>query len=379
MGSVPREQTAVQPIADVDVHEGLRSFLELKPYLAPEWHMYLNRDSVARLPVKHAYANPSNGTSLEVVNADGTSDDWYPERVRERLLDAFGITCAILVGVVPEALTAMPQGKFAAAAASAYNDWLIDTWLSADDRYKGSVGVAAQEPRLAAREIDRVGGHPGMLQVNLPIAPPMVPWGHELFHPIWEAAERNHLPVCFHVGTPTGTAGAPTASGWPATYMELRSGFAGHFQSALVSLVCNGVFEKYPGLKVVLLEGGFSWAPSLMWRLDQSWRDARREVPWLKRRPSEYIREHVRFGTQPMEEPDDPRHLLQVIDMMGSEDMLMFSTDYPHWDYDTPAAAIPSVIGPELKRKILWENARDLYRLAEPAPSATAGATGQGG
>jgi len=361
---------ARQPIADVDVHEGLRSFAELRPYLAPEWHMYLNRDSLGRLPAKHAYANPGNGTSLELVHADGTSDDWYPDRVRAQLLDRYGIACAVLVGVVPEALTAMPQSKFAAAAASAYNDWLIDTWLRADERFKGAVGVAAQEPLLAAREIDRVGGHPGMLQVNLPVAPPMLPWGHEFFHPIWEAAVRNRLPVSFHVGTPTGTMGEPTASGWPATYMELRSGFPGHFQNAVISLVCNGVFERFPDLKVVLLEGGFSWAPSLMWRLDQSWRDARREVPWLKRRPSEYIREHVRFGTQPMEEPDDPRQLLQVIDMLGSEDLLMFSTDYPHWDYDTPQAAIPSVFGPALRRKILWENARDFYGLPEPVPVA---------
>jgi len=209
-----------------------------------------------------------------------------------------------------------------------------------------------------------------MLQVNLPVAPPMLPWGHEFFHPIWEAAVRNRLPVSFHVGTPTGVMGEPTASGWPATYMELRSGFPGHFQNAVISLVCNGVFERFPELRVVLLEGGFSWAPSLMWRLDQSWRDARREVPWLKRRPSEYIREHVRFGTQPMEEPDDPRQLLQVIDMLGSEDLLMFSTDYPHWDYDTPQAAIPSVFGPALRRKILWENARDFYGLPEPVPVA---------
>jgi predicted TIM-barrel fold metal-dependent hydrolase len=365
-----------QPIADCDVHEGLRSFGELRPYLPAEWRMYLNRDSLGRLPAKHVYANPSNGTSLELVHADGTSDDWYPDRMREQLLDRFGITVAMLVGVVPAALTAMPQSKFAAAAASAYNDWLIDVWLSADPRFRGSVGVAAQEPLLAAREIDRVGGHPSMVQVNLPASPPLVPWGHEMFHPIWEAAVRNDLRVSFHVGTPTGIMGTPVASGWPATYMELRSGFPHHFQAGLLSMVCAGVFERFPDLRIVHLEGGFSWVPGLMWRLDQSWRDVRREVPWLKRRPSDTIREHVRFGTQPMEEPDDPRHLLQLIDMMGSEDLLMFSTDYPHWDFDAPQAAIPAAVGPALRRKILWENARDFYGLPEPAGQPAAALPG---
>jgi predicted TIM-barrel fold metal-dependent hydrolase len=356
-----------EPVADCDVHEGLRSFADLRPYLPEQWHMYLTRDSLGRLPARHAYANPTNGTSLELVHADATSDDWYPERIREQLLDRFGITYAMLVGVVPGALSGMPQSRFAAAAASAYNDWQIEVWLAHDGRFRGSVGVAAQEPVLAAREIDRVGGHPSMVQVNLPVTPPLAPWGHDLFHPIWEAAVRNRLRVSFHVGTPVGVQGAPWASGWPATYMELRSGFAGHFQTALISLVCGGVFERFPDLRVAFLEGGFAWVPSLMWRLDQSWRDVRREVPWLKRRPSDYVREHFRFGTQPMEEPDDPRHLLQVIDMMGSEDLLMFSTDYPHWDFDTPEAAIPAGLGRGLRRKILWENARDFYGLPEPA------------
>jgi predicted TIM-barrel fold metal-dependent hydrolase len=362
-------------IADVDVHEGLRSFADLKPYLADEWHMYLNRDSMGRMPAKHAYLNPTNGTSMELVHPDGTSDDWYPERMREQLIDGMGISIAFLVGVVPGALTGMPQTKFAAAAATAYNDWLIDKWLSFDDRFKGSVGVAAQEPLLAAREVDRVGGHPSMVQVNLPITPPLVPWGHEMFHPIWEAAVRNNLRVSFHVGTPTGVQGMPWASGWPATYMELRSGFLQHFQSAMISMVCNGVFEKYPELRVVQLEGGFSWVPSVMWKMDQSWRDVRREVPWLKRRPSDYVRDHFRFGTQPFEEPDNPAHLLQIIDMLGSDEMLMFSTDYPHWDFDAPGPALPPSLPASLRQKILWDNARDFYGLADPLPSVQPSAT----
>ena len=139
------------------------------------------------------------------------------------------------------------------------------------------------------------------------------------------------------------------------------------FQSGLISLVCNGVFEKFPELKIVLLEGGFSWVPGMMWKLDQSWAALRREVPWLKRPPSEYIREHIRFGTQPMEEPPDPKHLLSIIDMLGSDKLLMFATDFPHWDFDAPAHALPAALPAELRRKILWENAREFYGFPEPA------------
>ena len=364
----PRHEAA-QPIADVDVHEGMRSITELKPYLPTEWHMYFNRDSLGRLPPKYPILHPHGGTRLDVIHPDGSSDDMFPDRVREQLLEAHGITAAMLVGTYVHQFTAMPQGKFAAALATAYNDWLIATWLSVDTRFKGSVAVAAQEPELAAREIDRVGDHPSMVQVNLPMPSPQLPWGDERYYPIWDAAVRHDLRVAFHVSPPAGLFGPPSAHGWPTSYMELRCIYPLAFQAGLASLVCNGVFEKYPRLRVVLLEGGFSWVPGMMWKLDQSWAALRREVPWLKRPPSEYVRENVRFGTQPIEEPPDPKQLLQIIDMLGSDEMLMFATDYPHWDFDAPEFALPKGLPEGMRKKILWENARDFYGFPEPAVS----------
>jgi predicted TIM-barrel fold metal-dependent hydrolase len=111
-----------------------------------------------------------------------------------------------------------------------------------------------------------------------------------------------------------------------------------------------------------MMEGGFGWLPSVMWRLDKDWKGMRHEVPWVDRRPSEYIREHFHFTTQPIEEPEDPRHLQQIVDMIGSEKFFLFATDYPHWDFDAPDRALQH-IKKELRPKILYENARDLYRL----------------
>lgn len=355
-----------QPIADCDVHEGMQSITELKPYLPEEWHMYFNRDSLGRLPAKHPYMHPQGGTRLDLIHGDQTSDDMFPERVRTQLLDAYGIEAAMLVGTYVHQFTAMPQKRFAAALASGYNDWLIERWLALDTRFKGSVAVAAQEPLLAAEEIDRVGGHPSMVQVNLPMPSPQLPWGDERYHPIWEAAVRNKLRVAMHVSPPAGLFGASSVNGWATSYLELRCQYVLQFQSGLMSLVCNGVFERFPDLKVVLLEGGFSWVPGLMWKLDQSWSALRREVPWLRRPPSDYIREQVRFGTQPMEEPPNPKQLIQLIEMLGNDEMLMFATDYPHWDFDEPLHAIPHSLPPDLRRRIFWDNARDFYGFTEP-------------
>ena len=135
------------------------------------------------------------------------------------------------------------------------------------------------------------------------------------------------------------------------------------FEGQVISLVCEGVFVRFPELRVVLIEGGFAWLPALMWRLDKNYRGLRDEVPWLKKLPSEYILEHFRVTTQPMEEPPNSQHLLQILDMIGSDDFLMFSTDYPHWDFDAPNRSIPQIIKGELRERIMWKNATHFYPL----------------
>ena len=135
------------------------------------------------------------------------------------------------------------------------------------------------------------------------------------------------------------------------------------FQSQLLSLIAEGVFDQFPALRVALIEGGWTWLPSLMWRFDKQWKGLRREIPWVRRPPSEYIREHVRLTLQPLDAPPDPAQLLQVVEQLGSDKLLMFSTDYPHWHFDTPEEALPAGLPDGLQRKILSENARGFYRL----------------
>jgi predicted TIM-barrel fold metal-dependent hydrolase len=116
-------------------------------------------------------------------------------------------------------------------------------------------------------------------------------------------------------------------------------------------------------LRVVLTECGVAWAAALTWSLDSAWELMRSEHPRLQRPPSEYIREHVWFTTQPIEEPDDPQHLLWAIEHARLADRLLFATDYPHWDFDSPKQALPRALGPSLRRAILCDNALSLYGL----------------
>jgi predicted TIM-barrel fold metal-dependent hydrolase len=83
----------------------------------------------------------------------------------------------------------------------------------------------------------------------------------------------------------------------------------------------------------------------------------------LERLPSEQLREHFWFSTQPIEEPDDPEHLAFAFDALGMTDRIMFSTDYPHWDFDAPGQTLPRSIDKPVKEKILAGNACRLYGL----------------
>jgi predicted TIM-barrel fold metal-dependent hydrolase len=140
--------------------------------------------------------------------------------------------------------------------------------------------------------------------------------------------------------------------------------------SEAVSLIFNGVFDKYPELKVILIEGGFSYVPHLMWHADQQYKELRHETPWVRRLPSQIIRDQIRFATQPIEEFTGEQ-LTTLIGQMESDELVCFSTDYPHWDFDSPLEALPPDLGDDLKSKIYYENARAIYQRL-PAHAAVA-------
>ena len=103
--------------------------------------------------------------------------------------------------------------------------------------------------------------------------------------------------------------------------------------------------------------------PSLMWRIDKEWKGLRSNTPWVKRPPSDYIRDHIRLTVQPVDAPPAPVYLEQIIDQLESDTILMFATDYPHWDFDAPDRALPPVVKGDLKRRILAANAAAFYGL----------------
>jgi len=307
--------------------------------------------------------------SYPPANPLSARDDWRSangragvelERVQRDCLDAFGsrfAICNVLYGG-----QAAYNDDLAAALCAATNDWLAAEWLAKDDRLRGSILLPWEDPELAVTEIERLAGDRRFVQATV-LCMGEKPLGKRQYWPIWAALERHGLPLCVHAGSTYRHP--PTTLGYGSFFFEDYVAQAQTFGAQVASFVTEGVFEKFPGLTVVLAESGFTWLPSFMWRLDKTWRALRSEVPWVTRTPFETVRQHIRLTLQPIDAPDAGPMLERVIDQMGSDEMLLFSTDYPHHQFDGDAAMPPTV--PEtLRRKILIDNPMATYpRLQE--------------
>jgi predicted TIM-barrel fold metal-dependent hydrolase len=342
-------------VVDCDVHAVVPAIETLFPWLGDHWRE-VAATTQFRGPTDTAYP-PSAATSLrpDLAGADGVAESVAD--VRARALDPWQAETAILVCAY--ATEAVKNPDAAAALSRAVNAWVAEAWLAQEPRLRGSIVVPALDPNAAAAEVEHWAGDPRFVQVLLPVRS-LAPYGNRLWWPLLDAVARHDLVLALHAGGATGNP--PTSVGWPTTYIEEYVDMASAFQAQLMSLVAEGAFSRHPGLRVLCAEGGFAWLPSLMWRFDRLWRGLRREIPWTQQPPSAYLREHVRVTTQPFDGPADAAGFGRLLDQIGSADMLCFSTDYPHWQYDSPAEALPPV-DDETLRGILGENARTLYRL----------------
>lgn len=340
-------------LIDSDVHMYVPSVDVLLPYLDEHWRAYI-RETSFNGPIDTSYLAGA-ATSMEPkLRGAGLS----LATVRERVLEGGNADIAILT--CSYAVESVRNPYAAAALASAVNDWQTDEWLAEEPRLRGSVVVASQYPDLAAQEIDRVGGNPGFVQVQLPVRSEAL-YGNRRYYPIFEAALRHDLAIGIHYGGNPGNP--PTAAGWPSFYIEEYTGMAHVFQSQLISLVTEGVFDKYPELRVALVESGVSWLPGMLWRLDKEWKGLRREVPWVRELPSEYVRQHVRMTTWPFDLPADGARAGELVEQIGSDEMLMFASDFPHWHDDAPVDGFFDQLDAGVTQKIKRDNAAAFYRL----------------
>jgi uncharacterized protein len=344
-------------LVDCDVHaQPLPSMLT--PYMSMRWTRHLERYGRRTPMITEWYPRVRNGGMRLDAWPGKPGHIWGsdPEFLRAQLLDEWGVDYAVLE--VLSGQDGYDEAGFAAEWNHAINEWLVEEWLAFDQRLVAALAVPHEYPDLAVAEIERMAGDERFVQVLLPSSA-QDQIGARKYWPIYEAAAAHGLPVAFHTGGYVDHRGA----GRPSYYLDYHVGNGIVMQTQLTSMVANGLFAAIPDLKVVLTECGVAWAAALRWSLDAAWEVMRDDMPELERAPSEYVRDHVWFTTQPIEEPDDPEQLVQTIRHAQLEDRLLFASDYPHWDFDSPAQALPSAMPAELRQAIRAGNAAALFDL----------------
>ena len=355
---------------DCDVHNTWTSVEELRPYLAAPFREWFDEGEVPGMrpafPAAHRpWLHPGDYKRTDATPARGGPAGSDYELMCRQLLDRYDVDYAILTGDQPIEVSTLANPHYAQALASAYNDYLVEQWLPRDPRLKGSLVVAPQDPHASAREIRRLGGHPDIVQVLVSTGAQR-PYGDPFYHPIWDACAEVGLPLAAHLGGNAGVNARPTGCGPPTFFWETHALLCETGMGHLASVIAHGVFERWPAARFVLVECGIAWVPALLWRLDEDYRALRKETPWLKRLPSEYARDHVRLSTQPLEQPRRRDALWPALADIGAGDMLMFASDYPHWDFDDPTILrLPE----DWQEGILDGNARRLYGLPPRAPA----------
>jgi predicted TIM-barrel fold metal-dependent hydrolase len=349
-------------VIDCDVHNSWASVEELRPYIAAPFREWFDRGEVPGgrpgFPAAHrAWLHPEDYKRADAAPAGGGNAGSDHELMCEQLLDRYDLHYAILNGDEPVEVSTLANPYYAQALASAYNDYLVDVWLPRDPRLKGSLVVAPQNPENAAREIRRLGGHPDIVQV-LVTSGSQRPYGDPFYHPIWDACAEVGLPLAAHLGGNAGVNAMPTGCGPSTFFWETHALLCETGMGHVASVIAHGVFERWPDARLVLIECGIAWLPALLWRLDEDYQALRKETPWLKRLPTEYAHDHIRLTTQPLEQPRHRDALWPSLADIGAQDMLMFASDYPHWDFDDPTfLRLPE----DWREAILDTNARELY------------------
>jgi len=351
---------------DCDVHPVLPGLAALRRYLEPHWREQI----VARgLDELESNSYPKNAPLTARPDFRGPPRAGAdPGRLAAQALDPFATRLAIcncLYGVQ------LPFSEdLGAALATALNDWIAGEWLDREPRFRASIVVPTQNPARAVAEIDRLAPDLRFVQV-LMLANDSAPLGNRLWWPIYAAAARHRMPIGIHAGSTYRHA--VTGVGWPSYYIEDYAAQAQSFQTQLASLIAEGVFTKFPDLYFVFIESGWTWLPAFLWRFTKFWRGLRAEVPWVATPPAEIVRARVRFTLQPIDGPDDPAVLLRVLEQLGSDRLLLFSTDHPHWQFDD-TDALPHWFPKALAERVLAENALETYpRLAGAAATPAPG------
>ena len=346
-------------------------------HFTPRWETlrgYLKEPFKSRLfhyPVGSLEYNPEPANEKPGVGQDTHGSATTGAEVLA-VLDRFGTDIVVLNPGYNR-----PQSIFnepvIAAVAAAHNDYLIEEVFPVSDRIKANLMICHRDPQMGAAEIRRVGRHKQFVGVYTSFSALYEPIGNARYDPILDAMAEFDLVLTAHSEgffphfTPLWTGAR--------TWIELFGNApAGNCMAHLAAMIVQGMFDKYPKQKVIFQEGGYWWLPDFMLRLDDFYMSSAGDIALVERKlaagerglrrvPSEYVLEHVRFSTQPITMPKNRKHFAWMLELCHAADLFCYSSDWPHQTLDPANWVVenPDCIPEDMQKSLLSGNARKLY------------------
>jgi predicted TIM-barrel fold metal-dependent hydrolase len=361
----PKERIAVRCV-DSDVHP-MPKRGQLIDYIPEPWRSkyFLNHPVGDQIyydapDYAHSYA-----MRLDSFPPDGEFACSDPDMALRQLIMEAGSDIAILEPTHGESRLAEATSAYCTAT----NAWLADNWLDSHnnwhERWRGSICVAIEDQPGAVREIEKWAEHPFMSQILIK-AEPRPSWGDPIYDQVWSTATKYDIPVSCHLSRgvyetlPIPPVGLPSYNhDFMVTYSLLAA-------NQVMSLIFDGTFDRHPTLRVVFIEHAFTWILPLMWRMDAIYAKRKSSMD-IRRKPSEYVKDHIRFSTQPLDYPEDKTELSRAFELMECDKILLYSSDYPHWTFDDPRWLVKHL--PEHAREaIMFRNGIETYKLPDTVP-----------
>lgn len=356
-------RSSAYKVIDTDFHIAPK-WDALRTYMKEPFKSELQRYPLVGSDYSPKYATGLDGTGQDVLGTASTAAEILA------VLDQIGVETVICSPGFQR-----PQSMFHPAMisvlASAYNDFLIHEVFPVSPRIKASIMINHRDPLAGAAEIRRVGDNPGFVAVYTEFGGNYEPIGSSKHDPIFDEANKRNLVVIAHIGM-FWQQMTPLAQG-TRTWTELvgLSSMCTAITS-VGSMIMQGLFDKYPDLHITIQEGGFWWLPDFMARADDYYLNHPGDIKLVERKveagekflsklPSEYFDSNVRFSSQPVCFPKEPKHFKYLMEMCKGEDWLMYSSDWPHATFDPLNWVFHSHISEAGRKKILTENAARWY------------------
>ena len=308
------------------------------------------QDCGSRIPHQAKLGEPVNDTS---VHRDVT--------LIRRAIESFHLDYMVVFPTPMLNLGMHPQFDMEALLGRAYDRWFCDNILPMDHRMKTLLYLPFGDPAAALQTVEEFADHPGVVGYMV-TSVRHKPVHHNDYMKLYRAMEESGKPLAFHAGY-----------NWHDPSMLQINRFGTMHALSFVwcnvvhmsNWIMNGLPERFPGLDVIWIESGLAWVTWLMQRLDHTYLMRSSEAPLLRRLPSEYMRE-MYYTCQPME-TDHPEALEVTLKMINAGDQLLYASDWPHWDFDSPGVIwdLP-VLDEQAKKNILGENALRLFGLERP-------------